>query len=317
MAAKSCTDEEFIRLFTELGATQAAKKLGINVRRVFIRRRTLEDQLGRLIESPIGPGSVVKNAVERERRIDLKIENGSVIVGSDAHYKPEVITTAHRGLLRMVSETDDLKAVILNGDTANFPTLGKHGRIGWAKDPAVKDELQAIDERTSEIRDAAPEGCKFLMNWGNHDIRFDSFLSAGASSYEGVKGFTFQDHLPHWKFAWTIWINGDVVIKHRWKGGVHATHNNTVNAGKTIVTGHLHSLKVTPYADYNGNRFGVDTGTLADPVDEQFDYTEDNPTNWRSGFVVLTFHRGRLLWPEIVHVVDPRHIEFRGKLIRV
>lgn len=102
------------------------------------------------------------------------------------------------------------------------------------------------------------------------------------------------------------------------KGGIHATHNNTVSSGKTIVTGHLHSLKVTPFNDYNGERFGVDTGTLADAHGPQFvDYLEDNPTNWRSGFAVLTFNNGRLLWPELVHALAPDLVQFRGQVINV
>ena len=56
-------------------------------------------------------------------------------------------------------------------------------------------------------------------------------------------------------------VNGNVVIKHRMKGGIHAAHKNTLHAGTTMVTGHLHSLKVTPFSDYNGTRWGVDTGT--------------------------------------------------------
>jgi hypothetical protein len=89
-------------------------------------------------------------------------------------------------------------------------------------------------------------------------------------------------------------------------------------SGKTIVTGHLHSLRVTPLSDYTGTRYGVDCGTLADPYGPQFThYTEDNPVNWRSGFVVLTFYRGRLLWPEVVHVIDEGQVTFRGKVYEV
>jgi hypothetical protein len=80
----------------------------------------------------------------------------------------------------------------------------------------------------------------------------------------------------------------------------------------------LHSLKVTPFADYNGNRFGVDTGTLAEPNGPQFkDYLEDSPTNWRSGFAILTFHNGRLMWPELVHKWAEGQVEFRGKVYDV
>jgi hypothetical protein len=58
-------------------------------------------------------------------------------------------------------------------------------------------------------------------------------------------------------------------------------HNATLWAGRNIITSHLHSLKVTPFSDYNGARFGVDTGTLANPYSEQFNYQEDNPRNHR------------------------------------
>jgi hypothetical protein len=108
-----------------------------------------------------------------------------------------------------------------------------------------------------------------------------------------------------------------VIIKHRYKGGVHATHNNTVNAGVSVVTGHLHSLKVTPFSDYNGCRYGVDTGTLAETDGPQFTYAEINPSNHRSGFAVLNFFNGQLLWPELVHRFSEDHIEFRGEVIDV
>jgi hypothetical protein len=57
---------------------------------------------------------------------------------------------------------------------------------------------------------------------------------------------------------------------------------------------------------------------MADPDGPQFvDYLEDNPRNWRSGFVVLTFWKGKLLWPEIVNVIDEKHVQFRGVIHEV
>jgi hypothetical protein len=44
---------------------------------------------------------------------------------------------------------------------------------------------------------------------------------------------------------------------------------------------------------------------------------EENPANWRSGFAVLTYKDGRLLWPEVVKVFDKNHVEFRGEVINV
>jgi hypothetical protein len=108
------------------------------------------------------------------------------------------------------------------------------------------------------------------------------------------------------------------VIKHRYKGGAHAPFNNTITAGVSIITGHLHSQKVSPFSDYNGTRYGVDTGCLADPYHDAFqDYTEDNPKDWRSGFCVLTFHDGCLLPPELVTKWDEHHVYFRGSLHEV
>jgi hypothetical protein len=153
---------------------------------------------------------------------------------------------------------------------------------------------------------------------GNHDARFSSRLAAVAPEFAKVRGIQLKDHYPGWQPCWSIWVNDDVVIKHRQKNGIHATHNNTMWAGKTMVTGHLHSLKVTPLTDYNGTRFGVDTGTMADTYGPQFEgYMEDNSRNWRSGFVVLTFRNSVLMWPEVVAVVDEDHVQFRGELIKV
>ena len=85
----------------------------------------------------------------------------------------------------------------------------------------------------------------------------------------------------------------------------------------SIVTGHLHRLGVTTWTNYTGDTFGVETGTMADIFGDQFEYNEDNPRNWQSGFVVLTFEDGNLLHPEVVRVVDDETVEFRGQRIRV
>ena len=159
---------------------------------------------------------------------------------------------------------------------------------------------------------------KLIWTLGNHDARFESRLAANAPQYEQVKGFSLKDHFPAWQPCWSCWPTDDVVVKHRWKGGIHATHGNTSMSGKTMVTGHLHSLKVTPYTDYNGSRYGVDTGCLAEIDGPQFmDYLEDAPVNWRSGFAVLTFKDGKLLWPELVHKWAENQVEFRGQIIDV
>jgi len=57
---------------------------------------------------------------------------------------------------------------------------------------------------------------------------------------------------------------------------------------------------------------------IGEPWGEQaVNYLEDGPVDWRAGFVVLTFHKGKLLWPEVVHVVEAGKVSFRGRLIEV
>jgi hypothetical protein len=123
-----------------------------------------------------------------------------------------------------------------------------------------------------------------------------------------------KDNFPKWEPCWASFINSDVVVKHRYKSGRHAPENNTLWAGRTMVTGHLHAMKVEPLSDYNGTRWGVDCGTMADPYGPQFyNYTEMNPLNWRSGFVLLTFKKGKLIWPEPIWVSGPGTVQFRGR----
>jgi hypothetical protein len=126
-----------------------------------------------------------------------------------------------------------------------------------------------------------------------------------------------KDHFGNWEPTWRCDVN-DAVIKHRFKGGIHATHNNTMWAGKTIITGHLHSAKVTPFTDYNGTRYGVDLGCLASPDHRAFlDYTEANPKNWREAFCVLTWKDGVLMHPELVLRWNDNAVQFRGEVIEV
>lgn len=315
MAKSSLTDEDFIRLYLELGASGLSKYSGINERNIRRRRRLLEEKTATQILNP----SEIKWSKSYPHRTPISIENGTIVAFSDAHYWPGVVTTAHLGLVEICKRLQP-DYIIANGDVFDGARISRHDRIGWAQSPTVKQELEVCQDRLMEVNHAAP---KAKLHWtlGNHDLRLDTYLSKQAGEMEGVLTGLPQ-HFPHWEFSTSIWINGEVVVKHRYKGGDHATHNNTIRAGMTIITGHLHSLKVTPYSDYTGLRFGVDTGTLTDPASDkeagpQTEYNEDNPQNHRSGFVVLTFKDGILLWPEIAYVLSERKICFRGQVINV
>jgi hypothetical protein len=314
------SDQEFIELWkTHESASALAKAVGMDLRNIIRRKNNIEARYGAQLKSK---NSTHQNVKDNPVRKELGIENGIVLVFSDAHFWPSIHTTAYKGLLWAIKEFQP-KAVIANGDIFDGASISRFPRIGWDSTPSVIQELKACELAMGEIEEAAKKArhnVNLVWTLGNHDARFENRLAANAPQYEFVKGFTLKDHFPTWEPCWSCWPTDDVVVKHRWKGGVHATHANASASGKSMVTGHLHSLKVTPYADYNGNRFGVDTGTLAEPDGPQFmNYLEDSPTNWRSGFAVLTFYNGKLLWPELVHkwAGGENQIEFRGKVYDV
>lgn len=315
MGAKKISDQEFIDLWNEhQSITKIAAVTGMDLRGLKRRRNSLE------IEKNIKLRQIHIDAHAIERKIDLGIKNGTVIVFSDAHFWPGIRSTAFKGLLYAIGVYAPT-AVIANGDIFDGASISRYARIGWDKSPSVIEELKACQACMSEIEEvakAARHNVRLLWPLGNHDARFETFLAANAPQFEHTTGFKLSDHFQKWKKCWSVWLNEKVVVKHRNKGGIHATHNNTVQSGVTMVTGHLHSLKVTPYVDYNGVRYGVDTGTLADIYGPQFEnYLEQNPVNWRSGFAILTFVNGVLLIPELVMVHTQDTIQFRGEVIDV
>jgi hypothetical protein len=313
------SDAEFIELWkTHESASAFAKAVGMDIRNIIRRKNNLEARYGEPLKTKNSTRQTIKENTVRKL---LGIENGTVIVFSDAHFWPGIHTTAYRGLLWAIKEFQP-KAVIANGDIFDGASVSRYDPHGFSSVPSVIQELKACELAMGEIEETAKKvrhNVSLVWTLGNHDSRYENRLAANAPQYAFVKGFSLKDHFPAWHSCWSCWPTEEVVVKHRWKGGIHATHNNAVQSGVSICTGHLHSLKVTPFADYNGNRFGVDTGTLAETDGPQFiNYLEDSPTNWRSGFAILTFHNGRLLWPELVHSWGAENkIEFRGKVYDV
>lgn len=316
MPAPKVSEAEFKDLWKQTGGsiTEVAKHLGISERAVARRRRRLESLRSEPLlslhkKSPDSPVRLPPG------RITQEIQNGTVIVGSDVHIWPGELTTAQRAFIKACKELKP-SIVVINGDVFDGARISRHPKGMWSQEarPSVKQELDACHGFLDAVYKAS-SSAKHYWLFGNHDARLEARLSAMVPEYEGVPGFALKDHFPEWAFGMSLWLN-DVVVKHRWHNGVHAVYNNAMKGGRTIVTGHLHSLKVTPWTDYNGTRYGVDTGTLADPDGPQFDYTEDSAKNWRSGFAVLTFKDGKLMLPELAQVWDDTHLQFRGDLIR-
>lgn len=314
-----CTDEEFIALWEKHpSATEMAKILKIDARNIQQRRRRIEERHGVLLKSPHKRSPTFNVTLPQNGvRVGVEVSDGVIVVGSDAHYWPNIISTAHRAFVKIIKELNP-QMVVMNGDAFDGAKISRHPASGFESRPTVKQELEAVRDRLAEIEKVAGNA-KLHWTWGNHDLRFNARIANLVPEYEGVTGFDLAHHFPRWKFSTSIMVNDHTQIKHRLYNGIHAVYNAALKSGVSMVTGHLHSLKVTPWTDLTGTRYGVDTGSLADVWGDQFAYTEDSTRNHRSGFAVLTFYDGKLMPPELVEVVseDAGLVYFRGEVIKV
>lgn len=312
------TDEEFIVIWNKYhSAKRVAEVLDIDVRNVHSRRKAIQERYSITLvasdkRSPTFNVTMPGNGI----RAKVEIDDGVIMVASDCHYYPGIISTAHKAFVKLIPELKP-KMIVMNGDVFDGASVSRHDPIGWQSLPSVKQELEACTDRLNEIENAS-KSAKLHWTWGNHDMRFNTRLSSQVgTAFQGVHGMNLTDHFPRWKFSTSIMVNDHTMIKHRYHNGIHAVYNNALKSGTSIVTGHLHSLKVTPWTDYNGSRYGVDTGTMANLDDPAFEYAEDNPRNWRSGWAVLTFWQGKLMPPELCEVISEGLVYFRGQVIEL
>ena len=296
--------------------TRVALLLGINERAVYARRERMEKQGVFLPTIASAPGGVRDYAAPTRnyaQRLKVDMPDGVAVVFSDAHWWPGLpLTVAHSALLRLI-RTIKPRLVVANGDVFDGAKISRHDPDGWQDLPSVHGELETVKEYMAGIANAA-RGARLMRTIGNHDLRFDRRLATQVPDYRHLAGMQLRDHLPDWEEAWSLEINGAVMVKHRWHNGVHGSYNNVLKGGRSIVTGHLHRLLAAPWTDYNGRRWGVDTGTLSEPAFAQFDYAEDAPKNWGSGFAVLTFRDGVMAPPEFCEVIGSR-AWFRGQVV--
>jgi len=312
VVAKHCSDEEFVRLFQTIGAAGTARQIGCTERAVYKRRANMAR-----FEPITAPN---KNQINFPGRLPLQIQNGTVLIGSDFHIWPGEPSTCLRAFKKFVADIKP-SAVILNGDVMDFPRISRHPQ-NWESAPDPQEEIEAAQDHLNDLVQACSKRTHKVWTLGNHDARWESTFANSVPQMRGVKGVHLADHFSCWQKAMSCFINegvqgGATMVKHRWKGGMNATRANALNAGVSMVTGHLHSQNVRPLSDYSAfDRYGVDTGCVADKEHRAFSYTEDAALDWRSGFALLTYKDGRLLFPELITKWDEKTVQFRGNLIR-
>lgn len=312
-----CSDQDFIMTWLQLKSpTLVAEKLGLDLRAVYRKRKSMESKhrIQLITEAPQAQYQS-RLTVPGNMRKELQIDNGMVIVFSDAHFWPDDPSPAYRSLLKFLEiYKQEIQCVVNNGDAFDGSSISRFPSINFNKLPTVQEELEACQISLTEIENRVLKQTPLIWPMGNHDARFESLIVNKAPELQGLKGTQLKDYFYSWQPCYSLWINGHTVIKHRNKNGAMAGRNNTIHGGVNIITGHTHVGCINPFTDYNGTRYGVQTGTLANSMGRQFEYCEDNPRDWMECFAVLTFYEGKLLMPELCKVWDQDHFEFRGKV---
>lgn len=321
----SCTDDEFIRIWSEqLSSTKVSRILGISPRSAQARRRSIEGRRGIVMptfdENRPAYNDPKFRISANHAVINADIADGVVLIGSDAHIWPGPLTTMQRAFIHFARKIKPT-AIIANGDFFDGARASRWAHSSWGdmgQKPSIRQELEAVKDYMSAVVAASPESKRF-WTLGNHDARFESKIVSVAPEFEGVQGLSLKDHFPLWHPCWRVDINDDIIVRHRELGGEHADFRNAQTSGKTMVTGHDHRCGVTPWRNYTGTKWGVRCGFMGDsPQDPQYvNYLEAKEPNWLPAFVVLTFRAGRLLWPELCTKHDDDNVEFRGEVITV
>lgn len=323
--------KETFELLQKLGSTRkVADFLGISRRTVQHRIKIYRDLLNtksfedvKVLEKFENSNLVKKLPDEekvvndiRSKQLKMNIDDGTVVIFSDAHLHPSRgYSIAAKALIKLVEELKPY-AIIDNGDLLDFSSISRHDPLGWDDSVTIADELDIGFKFLSELKEKSPSS-RCISLQGNHTDRMDKFLVKHCPQFKGLKGFKYSDQLPEgWEYSLSAMINDDTIILHQFHGGVHSAYNNVVKSGLNILTGHTHILECKPFTDYKGTRYGIQTGTLADPKENPFfDYTLGTPLNWQSGFVILTFIHGKLQQPELATVNSDNNVFFRGKNI--
>jgi hypothetical protein len=128
------TDEEFIELWSNNPSiVEMSKITGVSVRNVAARRRRIEERhtiklAGGSIKSPDFQVTYAQNNI----RTKVDLHNGVIVVASDCHYWPGIVSTAHRALVKIIGDLKP-KMVVINGDAFDGASISRHPPIDKPK----------------------------------------------------------------------------------------------------------------------------------------------------------------------------------------
>jgi len=297
---------ETLRLWEENNRNDASasRSCAVNVKTFAHRRRQAQ------LKYPDGiPDMTINGRWNYPRMISKEVPGTLWIIASDLHIwdgDPPLIYKAFVKLCKSLRPD----GIVLNGDIIDGARISRHPQARGSRAPKIEKEIETAKAWLKLL----PKTRHRLWTMGNHDIRIDNYVAANAGELDGYI-MSLAEHFTDWEFAWAFELNETVEIRHRFRSGIHSGYNSSINAGISTVTGHTHQLQVTAVRDRKGSRWGVETGTLADPHGPQFQYTEGAPSRAQMGFVVMSFDdEGLMMPPELCEMLNGRPV-FRGQYV--
>lgn len=301
---------------------KVAKELGLSERYTHTRLTRIENATGIRFEIDFVAKHKRDHYQPEYESLELTIKDSVMVMYSDAHFWPGLDSCANRALLKLLPEIRPNYVWDL-GDSLDAASVSRHPPSGWTDMPRLAVELEAMLAAKRKIK-AVSKGATHAMIHSNHAARFDKYFAMNASEAKGIRGTRLRDHVEEPIYLRVI-INGHTLLIHGMRFGIHAQYNNVQMAHISTISGHLHAQQVRPrttLSKVNGGTntiYGVDVGTLASVDGPQFDYRLGTPSDWRSGFAVITFKDGILMPPEFCTVIDEDKelVFFRGKAVNL
>ena len=156
MPSPTCSDEDFIATWQKYqSGLQVSKALGVSVRGIMQRRRSIESRYGLRLLAIDRRGDAGPIISEDRAEIKLTVENGVVMVGGDAHYWPGTVPTLHRAFVHLCKKLKPV-AAINNGDAFDGSTVSRFPDIGHESKPSVSQEIENLKDRLDEIIKVTP-----------------------------------------------------------------------------------------------------------------------------------------------------------------
>lgn len=229
--------------------------------------------------------------------VNLKLENGLVVIGSDIHI-PFQDDKAVDAFCEYISNIKPA-AVILNGDVLDMFMLSRFTK-GEGRNPL--EEIEECRKLLKTISELSPES-KLYYVIGNHETRLERYVLTKAPELASLVEDVFtiikaEDY--NFKGCSSVTINDKVVIKH----GTLLGNKSGLSAIKEMEASYMsgasgHTHRLCKYIARKSGRkfFWMETGCLCGLNPEYM----INP-NWQQGFATIEFRKGQVHNAKIIEI---------------